>query len=123
MKLESVHGGSLRERVKRHAALVNELRCAYLSERRRRSDEQLVPHSVSCALLNAANMLESAWSTLNRLEMEIEDAEKKADCESIEDETRQRKEVERLMAIGRSCGIEPNGGAEPAQHEAENVGR
>ena len=76
--IQSVYGGSLLERVKRHRQLLGDLRGHYISERRRRPDEQLVSHAVSCQLLNVANIIESAEFQLTRLALVIEEEEVKA---------------------------------------------
>ena len=116
-QLQSVFGGSLHERVKRHAGLVNEIRCAYISERRRRLDSQQVPHSVSCQLLNVSNMAESLWSTMNRLEIDIEEAEREAAPEEV---TRKISEIhKRAMAGVVSAKVARGLFKEDAEREAE----
>ena len=81
--IQSVFGGSLRERVQRHHALLEELRTAYISERRKRPDEELVSHRVSCALLNVANAIENAQILLSQLMCAIEAEETEQDAAEL----------------------------------------
>jgi hypothetical protein len=73
--IQSVFGSSLLMRVKRHHALLETLRKAYLGEMRRRGNEEPLPTATVIQCRNVSLAVESAQGQLARLEAAIEEAE------------------------------------------------